>query len=107
MSHIVVFITCPSEEEGKKIAKFLVENRHAACVNVIPGVTSFYFWDGKLNEDRESLLVIKTLREKFDLLKEEVKKIHPYTVPEIISISVAEGSDSYLAWVKEMCLSKP
>lgn len=103
MSHIVVLITCPSEEEGKRIAKFIVENRLAACVNVIPMVTSFYFWEGKLNEDAESLLVIKTLEEKFNLLKEEVKKIHSYTVPEIISFRIADGNERYLKWVSEMC----
>jgi periplasmic divalent cation tolerance protein len=95
----VVLITTP-RGEGARIAKFIVERRLAACVNVVPGVTSFYWWEGKLVEDGEELLVVKTVDNLVERLIEEVKKNHPYTVPEIISLPIEEGNADYLEWLR-------
>ncbi|MEB3859811.1 MAG: divalent-cation tolerance protein CutA [Desulfurococcales archaeon] len=96
----VVLITAP-KGEGARIARFIVERRLAACVNVVPGVKSFYWWEGRLVEDSEELLVVKTVGDLVERLVAEVKRVHPYTVPEIISLPVEGGNADYLKWVRE------
>ncbi|MEB3774088.1 MAG: divalent-cation tolerance protein CutA [Desulfurococcales archaeon] len=96
---VVVLITTPRGEAGR-IAKHLVEKRLAACVNIVEGITSYYWWEGKVNEDREDLLIVKTLRDVVEDLIREVKKIHPYTVPEVIALPIVEGNKDYLEWVR-------
>lgn len=98
---IVVLITAPSEEEAVKIASALVNERLAACVNIIPGLRSIYRWEGKICDDREVLLVAKTKQTIFEKLKDRVRSLHPYTTPEIIAIPVTAGFEDYLAWVDE------
>lgn len=98
---IVVFITAPEGEIGAKIARDLVEKRLAACVNIINGVRSVYRWQGEIQDDAEQLLVVKTVRERFEALRQRVLQIHPYTVPEVIALPVIAGSESYLAWVAQ------
>ena len=98
--YYVVLITTPVDK-GQQIARFIVENKLGACVNVVPQVSSLYWWQGKIENDKESLLVVKTSAQKFPLLVEEVKKVHPYTVPEIIALPVAEGNEDYLEWIDE------
>ncbi|MGC8968327.1 MAG: divalent-cation tolerance protein CutA [Thermus sp.] len=97
----VVFITVPSEEVARTLARTLVEERLAACVNIVPGLTSIYRWQGEVVEDRELLLVAKTTTHAFPKLKERVKALHPYTVPEILALPVAEGNREYLEWLRE------
>lgn len=104
---IVVFITSPKFEEAKIIAKTLVEKKLSACVNIIPEITSIYHWEGKICEDNEILLIVKTTKEKYPLLEEEVKRLHSYSVPEIISLPIIEGSKSYLEWVKKETIQNP
>ncbi len=101
MEHIVVFVTCPDREVGRKIAKSLVENKLAACVNVIDGLSSVYYWQGKIEEDNEVLLIIKTQEENYEKLEKFIKENHPYTVPEIIAMPVIKGSQDYLNWIDE------
>ncbi len=101
MEHIVVFVTCPDREVGRKIAKSLVENKLAACVNVIDGLSSVYYWQGKIEEDNEVLLIIKTREENYEKLEKFIKENHPYTVPEIIAMPVIKGSQDYLNWIDE------
>lgn len=96
----VVLITAP-KGRGVEIARRIVEERLAACVNVVSGVTSIYWWEGKVNVDSEDLLVVKTTSEALERLIKRVREIHPYTVPEIIALDVAAGSDDYLKWVAE------
>ncbi len=98
---IVVFVTCGSEEEGLKIANALVDGRLAACVNLISPIRSIYRWEGKIWDEKEWLLIIKTQREKFGEVEKKVKSLHSYSVPEIISLPILEGSSSYLDWVRE------
>ena len=99
---IVVLVTCGSEEEGLKIARALVEDGLAACVNLISPVRSIYRWEGKIFDENEWLLIIKTQRGNFGELEKKVKSLHSYSVPEIIGVPILEGSSSYLDWVKEM-----
>ena len=96
---LVVLVTCPSRRVGNRLARTLVEERLAACVNVIPGLTSIYRWEGKISRDAEVLLVVKTRRARLAALTRRVQTLHPYTVPEIIAIPLAGGSASYLSWV--------
>jgi periplasmic divalent cation tolerance protein len=99
---IVVLITCGSEEEAVKISNALVEERLAACVNLISPVRSIYRWEGKICDEKEWLLIIKTQRIRFDELEKKVKSLHSYSVPEIIALPIIEGSSSYLNWLAEM-----
>jgi len=96
---IVVFSTAGSAEEAEKIARRLVEERLAACVNVICEIRSFYRWQGKIEDAAEWLLVIKSSRERFDALKTLVEKLHSYDVPEVIALPVIEGARNYLNWM--------
>ena len=98
---LVVLITAPSPEEGEAIARALVEEKLAACVNVIPGVTSLYRWRGELQREGEVLLVVKSRRGLFDRLAARVRELHSYQVPEIIALPVILGDEDYLRWLSE------
>jgi periplasmic divalent cation tolerance protein len=99
---IVALVTCGSEEEAVKIAHSLVEERLAACVNIISPVRSIYRWEGKIWDEREWILIIKTQKKRFEGLEKKVKSLHSYSVPEIIALPIVEGSASYLKWLEEM-----
>jgi periplasmic divalent cation tolerance protein len=99
---IVVLITCGSEEEAMKIANALVEEHLAACVNLVSPIRSIYRWEGKIWDEKEWLLIIKTQKQRFEELEKKVKFLHSYSVPEIISLPIVEGSSSYLNWLEEM-----
>jgi periplasmic divalent cation tolerance protein len=99
--YIVVYITASGEEEAEKIARVLLENKLAACVNVVRGVRSIYRWQGKIEDGAEVLMIVKSRRAHFERLTAAVKKLHSYSVPEIIALPVVEGSEEYLAWLKE------
>jgi periplasmic divalent cation tolerance protein len=98
---IVVLVTCGSEEEAAKIANSLVEERLAACVNIISPARSIYRWEGKIWDEREWILMIKTQKRRFEELEKKVKSLHSYSVPEIIALPIVEGSASYLKWLEE------
>lgn len=99
--HIVVLSTVGTAEDAERIARALVEQRLAACVNVVPGLVSVYRWKGKVERDDERLLVIKTRRERFSALREVLAALHPYEVPEILALPVEDGSPAYLEWLDE------
>ena len=99
---IVILTTCPSEEEAVKIAKALVEECLAACVNIVSPVRSIYRWEEKIFDEKEWLLIIKTGRERFEALESKIKSLHSYSVPEIVCLPVVEGSLAYLEWLEEM-----
>ena len=99
---IVVMVTCGSEEEALTIARTLVEERLAACANLAAPIRSIYRWEGKICDEKEWLLIIKTQRQKFKGLEERVKGLHSYAVPEIISLPIVKGSAPYLRWLDEM-----
>lgn len=99
MDLCVILITVPNAEVGERLARALVEERLAACVNRIPGLISVYRWQGKIERDPEELLVVKTRQELVSAVSERVKTLHPYQVPEIIALPVKDGSAAYLEWV--------
>ncbi len=98
----IVLVTVPEKHLGESIAAELVRLRLAACVNIIPGITSVYEWEGKLETGSESLMIIKTRVEAFDALRQVIQALHPYQVPEIISVPVEMGLQKYLDWVDAM-----
>ncbi|RJQ55462.1 MAG: divalent-cation tolerance protein CutA [Nitrospiraceae bacterium] len=98
---IVVFITAPDEDMAASIAKALVEARLAACANIIRAVRSIYAWQGKIEDDTEVLMIVKTRRGLFDRLQSKVKELHSYEVPEIIAFPIIAGSDDYLKWLRD------
>lgn len=97
----LVYVTCPDPETGEAIAGRLVEERLAACINVVPGLRSVYRWQGKIEIDDEALLLIKTTAARFEALRERVRELHPDEVPEIVAAPVVQGLDSYLRWVRD------
>ena len=98
---VVILVTVASRSEGKKIARHLVEAKLAACVNILQPMESVYRWEGKIAEEREFLLIIKSTGELFPEIKAEISKIHSYHTPEIICLPVIEGSRNYLQWVSD------
>ncbi len=98
---IVVLVTTPSPERATEIARALVEERLAACGNVVPGLRSIYRWEGTVQDEEEALLVLKTTRARFDALRDRVLALHPYEVPEVIALPVEAGSARYLAWIAD------
>ncbi len=98
--YAVVLITVPpSSADG--IARKLVEHKLVACVNIVRNIKSLYWWEGKVVEDNEALLICKTRQDLLQELMDYVKKIHPYSVPEILALSISLGNPEYLEWVKE------
>lgn len=97
---IVVLSTCDSEEQAARLARHLVEQRLAACVNILPNVRSFYRWHEKVEDSDEWMLVIKSRRDLFLALRAEIEKMHSYEVPEIIALQVVDGSQAYLGWLE-------
>ena len=96
---VIAFSTIDSEEEAKKIACALVEAKLAACVNIVPKLTSIYQWKEKLCEEEEFLLIIKTSQARFEELKTMFTELHPYEVPELIACPIIDGLPDYLDWV--------
>ena len=97
---ILIICTFPSKEDALKVSKFLVENKFAACINIFP-CESFFYWENKLNEEKEYIAFIKTRESLFEKVKEEIEKIHPYSIPEIISFKISNVNEKYLNWVLE------
>jgi periplasmic divalent cation tolerance protein len=100
-SYIIVYCTVPSLEIGTKIADDLVMGKCAACVNIIPGITSIYRWKGDICRDNELLLIIKSRNTLFGKIHDRIRALHPYEVPEIISCEISSGSEPYLKWITE------
>ena len=96
---IIVFVTVPGLREGSRISKAILTSRLAACVNVIPGVQSIYKWKGKIVQEKEAMLVLKTTRPRYRKLEQKIKQLHPYEVPEVIAIPLIFGSPQYIEWV--------
>jgi periplasmic divalent cation tolerance protein len=97
----IVLTTLGNDDDARTIAKVLVEERLAACVNIVPGVTCVYAWQGKISEDGEQQLVIKTSTSKIAALEARLRELHPYETPEFLVIHASGGSESYLTWVAE------
>lgn len=97
---IVALSTCPDEAVARRIAEALVSERLATCVNRLSGVASTYFWDGRLQDDAEILLIIKTTAARQAELEARLTALHPYELPELVVLPVAGGNERYLQWVR-------
>jgi periplasmic divalent cation tolerance protein len=97
----IVLTTAGSEEEANKIARHLVERRAAACVNIVPQITSIYRWKNNVEEAREWLLIVKTTAAAFEEVRDAIAELHSYEVPECVCLTIEDGSPSYLEWIAE------
>ena len=102
---VLVLTTIAAEADGPALARALVDERLAACVNVLPAMTSVYRWKGQVEEDREQQIIIKTTRDKVAALEVRIRELHSYELPEFLVIPAAGGSDAYLAWIGESVAS--
>ena len=100
-NYLVILITVGSHEEARKISDALIGHRKAACVNIVPQVNSIFRWEGRIEDDKESLLVIKSRADLFQDIVDLVKGIHSYDVPEIIALPIVDGNPEYLSWIGE------
>jgi len=100
-NEIVCYITAPNEAEAVNIARALVEDRLAACANIIKNVRSIYSWQGAIEDDAEVLMIVKTQKSLFHNLSEKVKEMHSYDVPEVIALPIVDGSEAYLQWLRK------
>jgi len=96
---VIVLITTSQDEESQLIARVLLEQRKAACVNIVPKISSLYWWNSIIQQDKESLLIVKTRTELLDEVIRLVKEVHSYEVPEIIALPVIGGNHDYLEWI--------
>jgi periplasmic divalent cation tolerance protein len=97
----IVLVTCASIAEARKIAEHVVEQKLAACANIVPGVESIYRWKGKVERAKEVLLVIKTTAARLRKLESEVKRLHSYDLPEFVAVPIVAGSQQYLDWLRK------
>jgi len=103
---IIIFCTTPSPEVSEKIAAGLIDRQLAACCNILPEVRSVYRWQGQVESAGEQLLLIKSTEENFKAIEDFILNVHPYDVPEIISVPVTEGNRDYLMWINESVKAK-
>jgi len=100
MSYLIVFMTTPNREEAVKIVRTLLEERLIACGNIIDSVSSFFWWQGKIEKKKEALVIMKSHENLFKKLSKRVTELHSYDVPEILALPIVDGSSSYLDWMK-------
>lgn len=105
--HCVVLCTCPDQERALTIGAALVEQRLAACVNLVPGLVSLYRWQGALQQDAEVLLLMKTRGDRLADLTEVLRRLHPYDLPEIIALPIVSGLPAYLQWIDQCTQAAP
>lgn len=96
-----VLVTAPDAQLAESLARTLVEERLAACANVIPGLVSVYRWKGEVQRDEEALMILKTTQSRIAPLRERVVQLHPYEVPEVLVLNVVDGHETYLGWVRD------
>lgn len=101
MTAIIVLMTAPNREEAAKLARLLVEEKLAACVQILPEIVSFYFWQDGILEDKEFLLLAKTTSDNFAALEKTVRENHSYEVPEIVAVPADQVSQPYFRWLQE------
>jgi periplasmic divalent cation tolerance protein len=98
---LLVLCTVAGEKDALHIARVLLEKKLAACCTLVPGATSLYHWQGRVEESRETVLLIKTSQKKYEQLEKEIQMLHTYEVPEIIAVNIEEGSQAYIDWLLE------
>ena len=99
-NYIIILCNTNSKDSAETIATYLIKENPAACVNIIPKITSIYKWQNKIETDEEFLMLIKTKKELFNDVKDKINILHPYEVPEIISINISDGNKEYLNWIQ-------
>jgi periplasmic divalent cation tolerance protein len=105
-NHQIIFCTCPDKDTAEKIARLLVTEKQAACVNILPGITSIYSWKDQIESAEEHLLLIKAHKDYYQAIEAAVRDNHPYEVPEIIAVPVESGLPEYLNWIDSCHCSK-
>ncbi len=100
-THLLVLCTCPSHEEAKKMARMIIGQHLAACVNLVHSVTSIYSWKDRIAEDNEIMLLIKTTQQGYPALEQAIINHHPYDTPEVIAVGIEQGSTKYLDWISQ------
>lgn len=100
----IILSTTPNREEAQKIARHLVENKLAACVNIVPQVLSVYEWEGEIQNDEEALMIVKTSSKKAEQAKEAILELHSYSLPEIVFLTPTGGSEDYQNWLLKQVL---
>jgi periplasmic divalent cation tolerance protein len=99
--YVIVLTTLPADADGRDFARKLVEERLAACVNLLPAMESVFRWEGQIEQDSERQIVVKTARERVAALWDRIREIHPYEVPEFVVLPIIDGSEAYLRWLGE------
>lgn len=99
-----VYCTCESTEQARLIGKIIVQERLAACANILPSMISLYWWEGQIQEDQETVLVFKTTFELLESLAQRVKELHSYSIPCIIALPIVSGNPDYLEWIRKETL---
>lgn len=97
--HQIIFCTCPDNDTAEKIARLLVKTNKAACVNILPGISSFYIWKGEIESATEHLLLIKANKNHYQAIETTIRDHHPYELPEIIAVPIEHGLPEYLHWI--------
>ena len=103
---LVVLVTCPTPASARRIARALLSKRLVACVNILPGVDSWFWWKGTIDHSKEALLILKTVADKFEAVRRSVLAQHPYQVPEVLAVASSHGYGPYLEWVRACILTK-
>ncbi|PPK72822.1 divalent cation tolerance protein [Methylobacter tundripaludum] len=105
-NHQIIFCTCPDKDTAEKIARLLVADNKAACVNILPGITSVYSWEGRIESAQEHLLLIKAHKDRYQAIETALRDNHPYELPEIIAVPIERGLPEYLHWIDSCHSSK-
>ncbi|MCF7965226.1 MAG: divalent-cation tolerance protein CutA [Methylobacter tundripaludum] len=105
-NHQIIFCTCPDKDTAEKIARLLVADNKAACVNILPGITSVYSWEGRIESAQEHLLLIKAHKDRYQAIETALRDNHPYELPEIIAVPIERGLPEYLHWIDSCHFSK-
>lgn len=103
----LVLVTHPDPAAARNLIEHLVREHRIACGQILPSGTSVFFWEGEVRTADEVLLVLKSVAENREILEREIRKVHPYSVPEILFLSIDQGNADYLAWVRDSCTSRP
>ena len=106
-SVLVVLTTAPGVEDATRIGRILIDERLAACANVMPGLTSIFRWEGDVQEEAEVLVLLKTTEERLEELRARLVEVHPYDVPEVLALPVVGGEERYMSWVRDEVEPRP
>ncbi|MBN2708263.1 MAG: divalent-cation tolerance protein CutA [Calditrichaceae bacterium] len=101
---MIIYCTSPSNEISEKIIKELLSSKVAACCSILPGIHSHYIWEGKIENQTEFLLMIKTREENFNTIEKIILDVHPYETPEILAVPVYQGNEKYISWINQVVM---